>query len=212
MTATKTNLYWSAYKNLEKEVLDLSFKISFDNTNLDNKTHSMGIADLILRSASYIESISKDLYFTNGGTGDRDKVAYDHDCIYKLLTDWSLQKREVLLGIPTHNLTKKEYLTFKPFDYSGTKEWRKKKRPIYSWNEAYQALKHDLLESIPEYATIYNLLSVMATLFLLNVYYKNKKEQVRPANMMESMEYFGPRRFAYDSSLFYIEGVYVKSD
>lgn len=130
MTNSKTNLYWAIYKNIEKEIIDLSFKISFDDINFDNKIHSMGIADLILRIASQIESIAKDLYFENGGTGNRDKVSYDYNCLYKIFTDWNMKSREIMLIMPTQNLTKQEYIKYKPFYFLNNKRTKYGNRPI----------------------------------------------------------------------------------
>jgi hypothetical protein len=54
------NLFWPVYKNLEKELLTLSdyVHISDDQANV----YSMHIAELIIRCAVEIESISKELY------------------------------------------------------------------------------------------------------------------------------------------------------
>ena len=59
------NLYWSVYKNLEKEFLELTNFIHFSDDQL--KVYSMHIADLIVRCSIEIESISKELYFELGG-------------------------------------------------------------------------------------------------------------------------------------------------
>jgi len=59
------NLFWPVYKNLEKELLTLSHyvHISDDQANV----YSMHIAELIIRCAVEIESISKELYSLLGG-------------------------------------------------------------------------------------------------------------------------------------------------
>jgi len=52
------NLYWPVYKSLEKEVSNLAEIIHFSDDQLS--VYSVKIADLIVRCAIEIESISKD--------------------------------------------------------------------------------------------------------------------------------------------------------
>lgn len=193
---TKANLYWGAYKNLEKEVIDLSINILFDDDNFNNNVHSMTIADLILRAASFLESISKDLYFENDGKGDRAKLAYDHDCLYKILIDWGLKHREVKLKLATHTLTKEKYIFYRPFEYEEVKKWRNQERPIYQWNKSYQALKHDLLTSIPTHGTIYSLINIMSALYILCSYFDGNEyyigSEAVPERINTNFELFEP--------------------
>ncbi len=60
-----TNIYWPIYKNLESEVQKLSYSIHINDEQ--QKVYSSNISDIILRAATEIESISKELYITNGG-------------------------------------------------------------------------------------------------------------------------------------------------
>ena len=60
------NIYWPVYKNLEAELVHLSYNIHIDDNQLD--VYSVKISDLILRASAEIESISKELYINNGGT------------------------------------------------------------------------------------------------------------------------------------------------
>lgn len=59
------NYYWAVYKNLERELSDLSNLIHIDDKQLN--VYSIKIAELLLRTVVEIESISKTLYFQNGG-------------------------------------------------------------------------------------------------------------------------------------------------
>ena len=59
-----TNIYWPVYKNLERELLSLTYSIHVDDAQL--KVYSSQISDLIIRSAIEIESISKELYLKEG--------------------------------------------------------------------------------------------------------------------------------------------------
>jgi hypothetical protein len=46
----KRNLYWPVYKNLEKEIIELTYEITFDD-NLIDKVYSVEIAELITRAS-----------------------------------------------------------------------------------------------------------------------------------------------------------------
>jgi hypothetical protein len=173
---------------IEREVITLSYDVMFDDANFDNDVHSIKIAELILRCASQIESISKDLFFENGGTGDRNKVRFDHDCLYKIMNDWHLENRTVYLNLVASKLTKPKYIEYKPFKHvlknvtigfdRTTKTKIREKRPTYSWNVAYQELKHDFMGSVEKCATIHNLLSIVATLYTLSIYYGNPTKEM----------------------------------
>lgn len=55
----KQNLFFPIYKQLEKELIELSYFITFDKKQL--KVYSIKISDLLLRTVSEIENISKEL-------------------------------------------------------------------------------------------------------------------------------------------------------
>ena len=180
------NFYNVNYLQIEKQIVELSYQISFDDENLSKNVHSLKIANLILECANQIESIAKDLYFENGGQGERDKVYYDHDCLYKLLNDWKLENRVVVLTLNSSVITRNEFKYCKPFahtlkntlvvDNNGDKV--KEKRPNYPWNKSYQALKHDYINSITKHATLNNLLLISSMLFLLLSYQSFTKVEV----------------------------------
>lgn len=89
-----TNLYWSIFKNLEKEVISLSEFVHFDDNQLS--IYSAKIAELLIRCSVEIESISKDLYFRLGGTIPTDRDLYfDTDCLQLLEDNWLLSKRRL---------------------------------------------------------------------------------------------------------------------
>ena len=54
------SVYWSTYKRIEKEVLELSHSIYFDDSQL--KVYSNEILDLIIRISTNIESLYEDIY------------------------------------------------------------------------------------------------------------------------------------------------------
>ena len=59
------NLYWPMYKNLESELLELSNYIHFSDDQ--ESVYSPHISDLLIRTASEIEAIAKELYQRTGG-------------------------------------------------------------------------------------------------------------------------------------------------
>lgn len=91
------NLYWSVYKNLEKEVLELSNQIHIDDEQLN--VYSIKISELLIRCSVEIESISKDLFFNEGGIelSDRD-LFFDTDCLDLLETKWLLSKKKIIIS------------------------------------------------------------------------------------------------------------------
>jgi len=91
------NLYWSVYKNLEKEVLELSNQIHIDDEQL--KVYSIKISELLIRCSVEIESISKDLFFNEGGIepSNRD-LFFDTDCLDLLETKWLLSKKKIIIS------------------------------------------------------------------------------------------------------------------
>lgn len=206
------NFYNVNYLQIEKQIVELSYQISFDDENLSKDVHSLKIANLILECANQIESIAKDLYFENGGQGERDKVYYDHDCLYKLLNDWKLQNRVVVLTLNSSDITRNEFKYYKPFahtlknvlvvDNNGDKV--KEKRPNYPWNKSYQALKHDYINSITKYATLNNLLLISSMLFLLLSYQSftkvevtERKIELKEETIISSSELFSLKNISF---------------
>ena len=67
-----SNLYWPVYKNLEKEVIELSYSVNFDDiqfeyhNNVDGEhirtpTYSVKIGDLLVRCCTEIEALIQEL-------------------------------------------------------------------------------------------------------------------------------------------------------
>lgn len=92
-----TNFYWPVYKNLEHELVNISNIIHIDDDQL--QVYSIKIGELLLRCAVEIESLSKELYFMNGGQqpSGRD-LYYDTDCINYLESRWTLSKKKVIVS------------------------------------------------------------------------------------------------------------------
>lgn len=78
---------------------------------------------------------------------------------------WNAGKKVVNVVSPIFYLTKEDSKVLRPLKNSG-------KRQGTYWGRAYQAVKHDRYESMPN-GNIKALLGAMAALYLLNIYYRN---------------------------------------
>jgi hypothetical protein len=161
------NIYWPVYKNLEKGIDELAFAIHIDDAQLG--VYSSRITDLILRAAAEIESLAKDLYKSNGGT-KTGNFKFDEDAIKHLENLWQLDQKKVVISSP-NCFQSSRILT--PFVKNETRTSSKKQTQTYSWNNAYQNLKHDRAQSL-KFGSLKYLFDIMAALYLLNIYYKNE--------------------------------------
>ena len=159
-----TNIFWPVFKNLEEEMNRLMFNIHIDDNQLN--VYSSKIADLILRAATEIESLSKELYLSNGGTKS-ENIKYDHDALKYLNKIWSLDKKIVIIS--SYNCFQSNRI-IEPFQQKEKRSGSNKN--TYSWNNSYQNLKHDRANSL-EYGSIAYLFDIMAALYVLNLYYKD---------------------------------------
>lgn len=162
------NLYWPIYQNLEREFNDLMFDIHIDDNQLN--VYSSKISDLILRASIEIESISKELYKLNGGT-KTENIKYDEDAIKHLNDLWKLEKKIVIVGSSNAFLSDSKRI-LKPFEKNENRTGTQ--RLTYSWNNAYQNIKHDRANSL-EFGSIKYLFDSLAALFALNIYFKNQE-------------------------------------
>lgn len=162
-----TNIYWPVYRNLESEIDQLAFAIHIDDNQLN--VYSSKIIDLILRAAVETESLSKELYKTHGGvrTGS---YKFDDVAIKHLKNLWHLDKKNVLISSP-HCFQTKRILT--PFIKNEERTSSASGKQTYSWNNAYQNLKHDRAQSFT-YGSLKYLFDIMAALYVLNIYYRNE--------------------------------------
>lgn len=214
-----SNIYWPVYRNLEKGVDDLSFAIHIDDTQLG--VYSSRITDLILRAAAEIESLSKELYKANGGTKSGD-FKFDDVAIKHLKNLWLLDQKKVVISSP-HCFQSSRVLS--PFVKNETRTSSATGKQTYSWNNAYQNLKHDRGNAM-RFGSVKYLFDIMAALYVLNVYYKNETIQLEkdsagvnfPANLgssIFSIEYvaspsYGPngdyvKPAGFDSAMYYVE-------
>lgn len=167
------NMYWPVYKNIEREFLKIAEYINICDEQL--KVYSFHIADLIIRCAIEIEAISKELYKRLGGNmnpvdenGKTRDLYFDTDCLGLLEEKWGISKKKVKVSALEVFLTREENIILTPL-----KKSNKRGSSGSQWKKAYQALKHDRRNSL-KCATIENLISSMAALFILNLYYKDE--------------------------------------
>jgi hypothetical protein len=159
----KLNSYWPIYKNLEKEVLDLSYNIMFTDNQL--VVYSVKIADLIFRCSAEIESLFKDIYRAET---NREPETIGK-CITYLEENWCISKKQIILACPNFYF-KEQFKLFAPFNYENGD-----KNDYYS---AYNAIKHDRVKNLPK-ANINILVRIMGALYLLNLYYKNEAFNIK---------------------------------
>ena len=160
-------LFWSAYKRLEKEVLALSEAIHFDDSQLGVYSSKRG--DLLVRTVIEIESLSKVLYFSNGGTQpiDRSYVYFDTDCLALLESKWKIGKKVIQVSSPYLYFEKEKNRILTPL-YKASKSGDKSAE----WMRAYQAVKHDRVNNLKK-GNIKNLLNALGALYILNIYYRD---------------------------------------
>ena len=113
------NLYWSVYKNLEKELIRLADIIHFDDKQMN--VYSIHMADLLIRTSVEIEAISKHLYEVNGGNmnpiddkGDPRALYFDSDCIQELDLKWHITRKVVNVVSANFYFEKKENIVLRP--------------------------------------------------------------------------------------------------
>lgn len=164
------NLYWSVYKNLEKELLETARHIHFCDNQLS--VYSIRIADLLVRTCIEIEALSKELYRSLGGNinptdanGASRPLYFDTDCLKLLEDKWDISKKEVIIS--SSEFYFKSYGSLTPL-----KKSYKRGTSGSKWKQAYQAVKHDRYNNL-KVGNVSNLIEAMAALFLLNLFYRD---------------------------------------
>lgn len=162
------NVFWPVYLNLEHELLDIARTIHIDDKQLD--VYSMRICDLIVRTVIEVEALSKELFFSNGGSlPDEQQFPYfDTDCMKLLVDKWSIDKREVLVTSPVFDLQLDENKILHPLHKS-----HKRGTSGADWCQAYQKVKHDRAKEFKEGKLKY-FVRALAALYVLNLYYRNE--------------------------------------
>ena len=177
-----SNLYWPVYKNLEKEIINLSFSVNFDDKQFEylkndeefikTPPYSVKIGDLLIRCCTEIEALIKEL--TKGKDEDIKKIpSVDSNkpittgCRLKYLHKiWGLHQKTVYVSCISMYFQNQENQHFTPFDYT--------KYDLNDYYSAYNAIKHNRNVKTIYKGNIRFLLRAMASLFLLNLYYKDE--------------------------------------
>ncbi|NRB18920.1 MAG: hypothetical protein HRU33_15495 [Rhodobacteraceae bacterium] len=160
------NQYWPIYRRLEKSVDDLTHSIHICDDQLD--VYSSEIADLIIRIGAEVEAISKSIYRRDFDTDMQADAKFDDVAIKRFVREWKLNQKIAILSHPNCFCSDREFLPFvKDTNRTG------KQNKTFSWNNAYQNLKHNR-EKAFSFASVRYLLSGMAALYILNLYYRDE--------------------------------------
>jgi hypothetical protein len=203
-----TQLYWQVYNNLEQEFLSLSEIIFIDDSQ--QNVYSMRIADLLIRTVIEIEALSKELYLENSGTLVPDEEMYFDTVCIKYLNDlWKLDKKLVYVVSPNIYFKKEDNKVLRPMHKA-----MRRGTSSSDWNKAYQAVKHNRVKDLSK-GNIKHLLHGLSALYLLNLYYNDKKIENIPEKDRNSINR------GFGSSLFSVkihkvnglnaEGKYIKN-
>jgi hypothetical protein len=160
------NLYWPIYKKLEREVVELSNQVHFDDNQLS--VYSVKISELLIRCVVEIEALAKELYFKNGGKNPIERDLYfDTDCLNFLEEKWQLSKKKVIVSSVNFYFSNDDNKVLTPL-------FKANKRGVSAsdWEKAYQAVKHNRTANLTK-GNIKHLLRAMAALFILNLYYRD---------------------------------------
>lgn len=168
----KSNMFWTIYKKLEKDIIDLSYYIHFSDEQNKDKcnqiwTYSNQIADLLIAISTQIESLFLELYKIEFKTNP-DTIG---TAISKVDNIWNLSTKQVRI------ISKNMYFSdingfgneFAPMSYKPHDE--------NDYYGAYCAVKHNRIDALHK-ANINVLIRALAALFILNVYYSFENVEV----------------------------------
>lgn len=184
-------LHWNIYKGLEREFLCLAETIHINDRQVS--VYSLKIAELLIRTAAEIESISKDLYCAVSGLSVGRETYFDTDCLKYLNDKWHLEKRVIYVNSQSVYFEEEANRIFAPLKKASV-------QGACDWKKAYQAVKHNGRMSI-EKGNLKNFLKALAALYLLNVYYKGYTEHLVIGDAAASRRFNGPR----DSDIFLVK-------
>ena len=155
------NLFFPIYKQLEKELSELSYYISFDKKQLN--VYSIKISDLLLRTVSEIENIAKELC-------KKENIKfYDKKRHIRKFVNFN----EYVDKLEEKYLLSKKLVDFNLDNANENIEIKGKSSKVFSWYFAYNKIKHDRVKYFKQ-ANLNNLIHALAALFLLNIYYLDK--------------------------------------
>ena len=158
-------LHWNLYKNIERELIALSWVISIDDDQV--KVYSMKIADLLVSTSVAIEALAKELFIKTNGRPVNPKTVnpyFDSDCICHLNGLWQIEKKELIISAPSFYLSEK-MRTITPLAGCSQKH-------SGEWKCAYQDVKHNRVVELKK-GNLWNLINALGALFILNLYNMN---------------------------------------
>lgn len=169
------NLFFPIYQQLERELLELSYFITFDYKQLN--VYSTKIADMLLRTVSEIENISKELCkkenikFYDTKKHIRQMI-YFNEYFQKLDEYYGLSTRLVnfIFDNCNDNIFDSKLM---PFKKDLVIKVNHKEKNTWSWYNAYNKIKHDRIKNFKQ-ANLENLIYSLSALFLLNIYNMDK--------------------------------------
>lgn len=160
------NQYWPIYRRIERSVDQITHSIHVCDNQMD--VYSSEIADLIIRIGAEVEAISKAIYRRDVDAQMPDDTKFDDVAIKYFINRWKLDQKVAILSHPNCFCSDRLFFPFiKDTERTG------KKRKTFSWNNAYQNLRHNR-EAAFHFANIRFLLSGMAALYILNIYYRDE--------------------------------------
>lgn len=174
--------YWSAYKRIEQEIIELSYSISFDDSQVN--VYSNQILDLIIRISTNIESLYEDIYRDEFGKTEPEIGPM----IKKLGEVFSLEDKVIYISNENFHFHN-ELKEISPFKYK-----KKDKDDFYS---IYNALKHNRSANLRK-ANIYTLLRELAALYTLCVIFDDKWTPLQNSIFGSKTPY----TFTYNSVIF----------
>lgn len=168
----KSNMFWTVYKKLEKDIINLTYYIHFADEQNEDKhnqiwTYSNQIADLLIAISTQIESLFLELYKIEFKT----TATSIGTAISEIEKKWNISAKQVRI------ISKNMYFTdangfgneFAPMAYKPHD-----KNDYYS---SYCAVKHNRINALHR-ANINVLIRALAALFILNVYYSFEKIEI----------------------------------
>ncbi|WP_233882179.1 hypothetical protein [Tenacibaculum piscium] len=184
------NLFFSVYKKLEEEFIELSYSIYINENQL--KTFSIRIADLILRTCSECENIALELCkienieFRDKNDKIRTFVKFK-EYIDQLDKLYNLKRKEVNFDFENCDKRTFDSSFLSPFRIDSFKDGDKDINN-WKWYFAYNKIKHDRNKYF-HYANIENLIHSLGALYILNHYLRNDKYYSKNLNDKEDIIY-----------------------
>ncbi len=98
--------------------------------------------------------------------GKERTLYFDTDCLELLENSWHLSKKKLAISAVNFFLSDDQRII------TPLRKANKRGTSGAKWKQAYQALKHDRINSLKQ-ATIKNLIDALGALYILNLYYKD---------------------------------------